>query len=382
MTPAQLIYLFGSARPVGDIDFTTGKYRLGTQATSDFLTLPGASFSRASTGTAISSIGQVVSFASGQPRVTDLGLLIEDARTNSALWSQDLTNAQWGPSTSGLGTITATTANFAAAPDGTLTASRFQLSLGGGVTTSDFAFKSQALLASTDVAGSMYLKNNGAGTVNVYFRVHNTEQTVAVGQSWVRVAGLALSSDASSIFAIGLRGGQATANTNTVDLLVWGAQLEAGPFPSSYIFTTSASATRAADIPLLSGVTNPTAAFYQTYGVAGGTLPRLFQYDGGANAYFLSSTVIELTNNTVTLDGTVGGAGTQSGVVKTALGFDASGMTVVANGGTKAINAIAWAANTGNLTLGNNSSGTRPLNGYLQRVLLGTTKGQFDRMTQ
>ena len=48
-------------------------------------------------------------------------------------------------------------------------------------------------------------------------------------------------------FGIGLRGGQTPTNSNTADILVWGAQLEAGAYPTTYIPTTSATATRVAD---------------------------------------------------------------------------------------------------------------------------------------
>jgi hypothetical protein len=49
-------------------------------------------------------------------------------------------------------------------------------------------------------------------------------------------------------FAVGLRGGQTPTNDNTADLLVWGAQLEAGSFATSYIPTVASQVTRSVDV--------------------------------------------------------------------------------------------------------------------------------------
>jgi hypothetical protein len=48
-------------------------------------------------------------------------------------------------------------------------------------------------------------------------------------------------------FGLGLRGGQTPINSNTVDILVWGAQLEVGAYATTYIPTTTTSVTRLAD---------------------------------------------------------------------------------------------------------------------------------------
>jgi hypothetical protein len=67
--------------------FTQGVYR-ASGASYSLANLPGWSFTRASTGTATNSAGTILSFASGQPRITDLGLLVEESRTNLLLQSR------------------------------------------------------------------------------------------------------------------------------------------------------------------------------------------------------------------------------------------------------------------------------------------------------
>jgi hypothetical protein len=65
------------------LDFTTGSYRSGGVDLGSLAGVPGWSFSRTGAGTSSSAAGVWTSFATGTPRITDRGLLLEAlARTN------------------------------------------------------------------------------------------------------------------------------------------------------------------------------------------------------------------------------------------------------------------------------------------------------------
>lgn len=114
MTPALKALLF-APRPLIDLNFADGVVRVGNFADSNPARMPGWSFARASVGTATDLAGNVIQFASGEPRITNRGLLIEEARTNlllnsatMATQSATVTAAAHTLSFTGTGSITLT----------------------------------------------------------------------------------------------------------------------------------------------------------------------------------------------------------------------------------------------------------------------------------
>ena len=185
------------------------------------------------------------------PRQGDRGVLIEGARTNLLLRSQEFDNASWTKNGAGTAIAPSVTADAGAAPDGTMTADRVQFSLNGGTATADVSDLRQNL-ATTAVAHtfSFWIKSfDGSSTYQMLVRDTNgIVNQLAVTGTWTRYVLTATYAATTTALGIGIRGGQTPTNSNTADVLIWGAQLEAGAFPSSYIPTVAASATRAADV--------------------------------------------------------------------------------------------------------------------------------------
>jgi hypothetical protein len=78
------------------LDFLRQKYWVGNVCYRDLLKIPGVSFTRAATRYAKGRDGVVRLFSSGQPAITDQGLMISRGTgTNRALYSRDWTNAAW-----------------------------------------------------------------------------------------------------------------------------------------------------------------------------------------------------------------------------------------------------------------------------------------------
>jgi hypothetical protein len=217
------------------------------------------------------------------------GLLIEEQRTNLLLRSEEFDNASWTKNFGGVAAAPVVTANAAVSPDGTMDADRVQFSLGGGTTATDISDLRQ--VATTTAAShtfSLWVRSfDGTSSYTMLVRDANgiTNQITVTG-TWARYTVAATYSAGSSTVGIGIRGGQTPANSNTADILIWGAQLEAGAFATSYIPTTSAQVTRSADIATITG-----ANFSQFYNQSEGTFvvsltPRGVPL-GGNNVRFL-----------------------------------------------------------------------------------------------
>lgn len=121
MRPSLRQVLF---RSVGlDLNFAGGVFSLTNTRTGAVAAIPGWSFSRTDTNgtaTALDLAGNVIQFATGVPRITNRGILVEEARTNLLLNSATLstqtvttTAAAHTLSFYGTGTVTLTGASTA-----------------------------------------------------------------------------------------------------------------------------------------------------------------------------------------------------------------------------------------------------------------------------
>ena len=214
---------------------------------------------RTSTATYLDANGVVQTAASGVARsnaydydsdgvLRPIGLLLEASATNQLLYSEQFDNAAWGKSLYGVASAPVVTAKYGIAPDGQTTADRVVFALNGGTTIDDRSVLQQPLttVAGTTYTQSVWLKTADASTkiVQVSFN-GETPKLVTVTGTWQRFSNTGVASDTIRGFRLALRGTFGT--DDSADLLVWGAQQGVGNYPTSYIPTTTAQVTRAAD---------------------------------------------------------------------------------------------------------------------------------------
>jgi hypothetical protein len=139
------------------------------------------------------------------------------------------------------------TTNYATSPEGLQNATRLRLDLNGGTTATDRSrIKGDFGIGSSgSQAHSIYVKSNDGVTQNITFRSLGTLTNHEITSDWKRID--LVSTDNSLYFEFGIYGN--TSYNDTADLLIWGAQIEEGSYPTSYIPNHSGgSVTRNADV--------------------------------------------------------------------------------------------------------------------------------------
>jgi hypothetical protein len=179
-------------------------------------------------------------------------ILVEPQRTNLALRSEEFDNISWQKLNGGVGSIPIVSANNAISPSGVQNADRIQLSLNGGTSGADISYINQVITSSSATL-SIYLKSNTTACT-IYLRNAGFTTAINVTNQWQRFT--LYNPNAITLFQFGLRGGSygGAVNSNTADISVWGAQLEAGAYATSYIPTVASAVTRNQDTFALSNV--------------------------------------------------------------------------------------------------------------------------------
>jgi hypothetical protein len=210
-----------------------------------------------------------------------LGLLIEEQRTNLLLYSEQFDNAAW------IKLNVTLVANTAISPNGSLTA--FKLIKNATTATANTRQVGASSVTGTYTAstyakrgewGFLYVSVTGSSTTGVAFNLDTGAATVIgsgptgkaepVGNGWWRCS---VTQTLTAQDATNTNQPRPTADGATVTgddysgVFIWGAQLEARAFPTSYIPTVASQVTSSADAASMTG-----ANFSSWYNAGEGTL--------------------------------------------------------------------------------------------------------------
>ena len=236
-------------------------------------------FTRASNATVVNKDGLIETVGSGEPRIdykdnTKGALLLEPSRTNLFPYSEDYSVSNWSKYGAGTGVAPTLTSNYAISPDGTLNASRLQFDKGTGNTSGDMSILNDNVIVSSGAttSKSVYVKSNTSEEYDiVVYEAVDASGTnikkVRVTSEWQRVEVYGTVPSTTSGITIGLREINVAGLSNNADLLIYGAQVEEGSYPTSYIPTNgeSGAVTRLAET---CSQTPPDGVIGQTEGVA------------------------------------------------------------------------------------------------------------------
>ena len=284
---------------------------------------PRITFTRSSGGSYVGADGFIKLAGVNEPRFDhdpstgeSLGLLVEEPRTNLVLRSEEFDNASWGKVAASVSSNTIIAPNIATTADSLIEE---------GTLSSHLIFQYITVGTGTFTA-SVYIKQNNRSWAQLSFQsgyglnawanfdlsngvvglkgIGATASIVNAGNGWYRciITASTAAPTANGGFAIG----PLKSDTNSRQpsytgdgasgLFLWGAQLEAGAFATSYIPTQASTRTRAADVAQITG-TN----FSSWYNAAGGTVFADTKINGVQTARF--DRLWAITNSNLNQDG-------------------------------------------------------------------------------
>lgn len=256
----------GAACACAAVTGAAGEAVTWARASSGYCTKEGL----ATTGLTTTSM---VSCGNNLPRVesngSSLGVLVEAARTNVALRSEEWNSAPWGTVAAGGGTI-GVTANQATTPWNAATADQIAFSaVTAGVSSQ--IYQDIAIANGSTYQFTLYVRGSTGGlTQYMWIFDGTTDRGLAtctyVTATWTRCSTSFTSTvNGTGRFHFGNNRIGLVGSSDTVasTVFVTGAQVEVGPYATSYIATGAASATRALEtaVVTLASVTTNTVSF-------------------------------------------------------------------------------------------------------------------------
>lgn len=374
--------------------------------------------SRASSGYAQNSAGVWVPFSSGVARITDKGLLVEEARTNLLINSAP-TGANWTRTGCSFGGASVTDpfgnsvqkliADASTGNHQLITVASLSVTSGQQYTVWAFAkqadhsiFELQLNSGGTNFGAAVNVRYDfTSGTMSAIGAAVASSKMTAMGNGWwlcslTTVA--AIATGACPVLVQLAVGSESFTGDGASGTYFSHIQAEAGTFATSPILTTGAAATRALDVVKLPFTPAAAMTFYAegfSLDSGGAQTDGLLSADDGTAANRIqirrsgtgAGSIIVVSGNVVQQSTGYGSAGSWPvGVSSKAMAAAAANDWAVTRDGGAAIGASAVTMPSGlNQIQMGNGVGIQPLNGYLRRAAYWNSRlpnSQLQALTQ
>ena len=249
---------------LGNGNWAVKKYSLlaYNSENNNFKPLP-FDFTRASSATVVNKAGLIETVGSGEPRIdfsndAKGALLLEPQSTNLIPYSEDFSNSSW------LKIGGAITSNIGVSPDGGLNADRFYIANALNNTRLYISYT----FSSSTYTLSVYAKNNGS-TDSFRFSYYDGvsqefSNDFSLTNEWQRFTYTFTAAAGAGAGVVWIATTSSIGVGSELDIQIYGAQLEQGSYPTSYIPTSGSAVTRVADA---CSQTVPDGVIGQTEGV-------------------------------------------------------------------------------------------------------------------